>query len=138
MNTAIIAKNKRLSILIVGLVMCAALSPFAHAQTEFTPSHMQGHVQADHALDSNSSLNAISNHQVELLPVQLQGFSLSNHALASISGKGIPVSLPSVGHQNKAGVVLWDEIQTRRGGGGTTTIQNGMNNFQSMSMAATR
>ncbi|MBU2761778.1 hypothetical protein [Acidithiobacillus sulfurivorans] len=62
---------------------------------------------------------------------------VSDQQLARISGKGIPVNLPTIG-RNTNGVVLWDELQTRSGGGKTSIEWGGGNNLQSISMSTNR
>lgn len=62
---------------------------------------------------------------------------VSNQQLARVSGKGIPVNLPTIG-RNSNGVVLWDELQTRSGGSRTSIEWGSGNNLQSISMSTNR
>lgn len=62
---------------------------------------------------------------------------VSNQQLAKVSGKGIPVNLPTIG-RNSNDVVLWDELQNRSGGGKTSIEWGAGNNLQTMSMSTNR
>jgi len=66
----------------------------------------------------------------------LQVEALSNQHLAQVNGKGIPVNLPKLVHQNGNGVVLWDELQGK--GGNSISMQSGGSNLQSASMQVGR
>ncbi len=62
---------------------------------------------------------------------------VSDQQLAKVSGKGIPVNLPTIG-RNSNDVVLWDELQNRSGGGKTSIEWGAGNNLQTMSMSTNR
>ena len=66
----------------------------------------------------------------------IQAEALSNQHLAQVNGKGIPVNLPKLVHQNGNGVVLWDELQGK--GGNSISMQSGGSNLQSASMQVGR
>lgn len=62
----------------------------------------------------------------------IQAEALNNQHLAQVNGKGIPVNLPKLIHQNGNGVVLWDELQGK--GSNSISMQSGGANLQSASM----
>lgn len=126
--------SRKVSAILLVLLICAAGSGNAVAQSQ--SSHL-GEVNIvpkfNHSIKTYKPVIAAKEFQ----PVLTMGDPVSNQALAGINGKGVPVNLPSMGHQSSTDVVLWDELQTR--GGGKSAIQmGGLNNMQSISMAANR
>ncbi|WP_308390019.1 hypothetical protein [Acidithiobacillus sp. AMEEHan] len=65
----------------------------------------------------------------------IPGAVVPNKVLETVQGKGEAVSLPSVGRSN--GVVLWDELPTRKGAG-SENLQMGALNVQTNSMLSNR
>lgn len=125
---------RRFTLILLGLMLCMVSSGFAEAQTQSTRL-----TEGSFASTLNHSINQVktTSEAKKIQTVITRESPLSNEALAGINGKGVPVNLPSMGHQSSADVVLWDELQTR--GGGKSTIQmGGLNNMQSVSMAANR
>jgi hypothetical protein len=131
----IIGKSPRKFFLILlGLLICTASSGFAEAQTQSTRL-----TEGSFASTLNHPINLVkaATEAKKIQTVITKESPLSDEALAGINGKGVPINLPSMSHQSSTDVVLWDELQTR--GGGKNNIQmGGLNNMQSISMAANR
>lgn len=134
MKPKIVRLGNKTSALLVAALLCTGLLNTAQAQTSTNGVTTQKIEQSVRHLQGPNSLSREAEIPQSLF---LTGDSLSDHALAEVSGKGVPVNLPSVSRQSNTNVVLWDELQTRSGG--KTSVQiGGMNNMQSISMSANR
>ncbi|MBE7563304.1 hypothetical protein H7F10_10170 [Acidithiobacillus sp. HP-6] len=129
-----ITVNYKWSILALGLICFVPYVGLAQADTLVSSKQIQKEATLfPQQTNLNKSFVGASKatHQFEI------DSKVSNQQLARVSGKGIPVSLPTIG-RNTNGVVLWDELQTRSGGGKTSIEWSGGNNLQSISMSTNR
>lgn len=120
--------------LLVGLLCSTLCIGFAQAETTLQKSATLTITNSLNRQNSVTNISSKINNPEHLLG---SAHSISDQALAEVSGKGIPSDLPSVSH-NSNSVVLWDELQTGKGGGKPSIELGSPSNLQSISMLANK
>ncbi|MBE7565227.1 hypothetical protein HF669_04695 [Acidithiobacillus thiooxidans] len=129
-----IAVNYKWSILAFSLVSFVPFVGLSQADTLVSGKQIQKEAILFHQQTNLQKMLAGTRNATHQFGIDSK---VSDQQLAKVSGKGIPVNLPTIG-RNSNDVVLWDELQNRSGGGKTSIEWGAGNNLQTMSMSTNR